>query len=112
MLTRFLTGTVAQIPRVCEFTLRPHWTTEMAGSGFRRGPRSGSGKTVWWVRVRDSGRGWGHRRAAATVVLVGAGPRWWPGVGVRGDFGALKQPRWCSGVASVDSVSVDVTVTG
>ena len=24
--------------------------------------------------------------------------------------GALKQPRWCSGVASVDSVSVVVTV--
>ena len=31
-------------------------------------------------------------------------------VGVRGNFGALKQPRWCSGVASVDSVSVVVTV--
>ena len=32
-------------------------------------------------------------------------------VGGDGDArGALKQPRWCSGVASVDSVSVVVTV--
>ena len=32
-------------------------------------------------------------------------------VGGDGDVrGALKQPRWCSGVASVDSVSVVVTV--
>ena len=32
------------------------------------------------------------------------------GVWGEGEFGALKQPRWCSGVASVDSVSVVVTV--
>ena len=45
-----------------------------------------------------------------------AGSRWWLGDDGRsesmttGNFGALKQPRWCSGVASVDSVSVVVTV--
>ena len=33
-----------------------------------------------------------------------AGSRWWPGVRV--NCGALKQLRWCTGVASVDSVSV------
>ena len=45
------------------------------------------------LRVPDVGRGEGRSESRTT-----------------GNFGALKQPRWCSGVASVDSVSVVVTV--
>ena len=79
--------------------------------------------TVWWVPAC----------AGYDGCVVGddgwvAGSRWWSGMTGRsgsgmtdvvssgfwwrmpGNFGALKQPRWCSGVASVDSVSVVVTV--
>ena len=50
----------------------------------------------------------GRRCEERDGCVAGGDGRVWSGVRV--NFGALKQPRWCSGDASVDSVSVVVTV--